>query len=306
MNFARIGLLFLPLTVAFSQSLFEKAPPAIDEVLRARVRGFYQAYIDKKFRIAYEMVAEDSKETFLAGGKPNLESCDITKIEYSAEFAKADVLVGCKGTFSFHGQMMKVTFPLSSKWVMTDAQWWWSAVPPKGRDTPWGFWGEKEGEPSPKKDANPGPGPAAAKPSVPVDPMAVARQILNSVKIDKTDVVLRGYESSKDEVHISNGMPGPVTITLDKLAMPGLTIKPLSKEVNSGEQAAIVFEYNTDDASLTCGDCAKRVKGSATLNIRVSPTGQVFTVNIAFALPPEVEKTLPPEIRKQLPKPPDR
>ena len=81
MNFARIGLLFLPLTLSFSQSLFTKAPPAIDEALRTRVRGFYQAFIDKKFRFAYEMVAEDSKETFLAGGTPTLESCDFTKIE---------------------------------------------------------------------------------------------------------------------------------------------------------------------------------------------------------------------------------
>src|SRR5258708_35128201 len=97
MNFARIGFLFLPLPLAFSQSLFEKAPPAIDEALRARVRSFYQAYIEKKFRLAYEMVAEDSKETFLAGGKPNISACDITKIDYQEDFAKADVLVGCKG-----------------------------------------------------------------------------------------------------------------------------------------------------------------------------------------------------------------
>jgi hypothetical protein len=303
MNFARIGLLFLPLTLTFAQSLFEKAPPAIDEALRARVRSFYQAYIDKKFRLAYEMVAEDSKETFLAGGKPNISACDFSKIDYFEDFTKADVLVGCKGIFSFHGQMMNVTFPLSSKWVMTDGQWWWSALPPKGRDTPWGYWGEKEGEASPKKDANAGTGPAPARPSVPVDPMATARQILSGVKVDKTDVVLRGYESSKDEVHITNGMPGGITFIVDKLVMPGLTIKPPSGVLNSGEQAAIVFEYNTDDASITCGECAKRVKGSSTVNIRVTPTGQVFTVNLAFALPPELEKTLPTEIQKQLPKP---
>ena len=301
MNFARIGLFFLPLTLSFSQSLFTKAPPAIDEALRARVRIFYQAFIDKKFRFAYEMVAEDSKETFLAGGKPNLESCDFTKIDYSEDFAKADVLMGCKGTFSFHGQMMNVTFPLSSKWVLTDGQWWWSAVPPKGRDTPWGFWGEKEGEPSPKKEGN--PGPVAARQSVPADPQAFARQLLHSVKVDKTDVVLRGYESSKDEVHLTNGMPGGITFTVDKPSTPGLSIKPLTGELNSGEQAAIVFEYNTDDPSITCGDCGKRVKGSATVNIRVSPTGQLYTVNIVFALPPELQKQLPPEIQKQQPKP---
>lgn len=302
MKFTRFGLLFLPLTLAFSQTLFEKAPPAMDEALRARVKAFYQAYIEKKFRIAYEMVAEDSKETFLAGGKPNIEACEITKIEYSENFTKGDVLVGCKGLFSFHGQMMNVTFPLSSKWVMTDSQWWWSAVPPKGRETPWGFWGEKEGEGDPKTPAS-GTGTAPARPSVPVDPQAVARQILTSVKVDKTDVLLHGYETSRDEVHITNGMPGPVTFKVDKIVMPGLIIKPLTKELNAGEQATILIEYNVDDASISCGECAKRVKGSAVLNIHVSPTGQTFTVNIVFALPPELEKTLPLEIRKQLPKP---
>src|SRR5260370_11938438 len=95
MNFARIGLLFLPLTLAFSQSLFEKAPPAIDEALRARVRSFYQAYIEKKFRRAHEMVAEDRKRTFLSGGKPNISACAITKIHYPEDFSQASVLGGC-------------------------------------------------------------------------------------------------------------------------------------------------------------------------------------------------------------------
>ena len=47
-----------------NSDLFEKAPPPIDEALRARVAQFYHAYTTGKFREAYPLVAEDCRMLF--------------------------------------------------------------------------------------------------------------------------------------------------------------------------------------------------------------------------------------------------
>ena len=44
--------------------IFEKAPPEVDNALRERVSKFFQAHVDGKFRLAEEVIAEDSKDFF--------------------------------------------------------------------------------------------------------------------------------------------------------------------------------------------------------------------------------------------------
>src|ERR1700741_2577386 len=76
--------------------LFEKAPPPIDEALRARVAQFYHAYTTGKFREAYPLVAEDAQDAFLGSSKDSLKSCETLRIKYSDNFSKADVVEACK------------------------------------------------------------------------------------------------------------------------------------------------------------------------------------------------------------------
>ncbi|MBM3748697.1 MAG: hypothetical protein FJW34_23225, partial [Acidobacteria bacterium] len=76
--------------------LFQKAPPAVDEAVRARVKQFFQAHVDGKFRAAAEVVAEDSQDAFFAANKPRCYSFEITKIEYLDEFTRATAVVACE------------------------------------------------------------------------------------------------------------------------------------------------------------------------------------------------------------------
>src|ERR1700693_4824634 len=80
-----------------NSDLFEKAPPPIDEALRARITQFYHAYITGKFREAYPLVAEDSQDAFLGASKESMQSCEIIRIKYSENFTIADVVEACKG-----------------------------------------------------------------------------------------------------------------------------------------------------------------------------------------------------------------
>src|SRR5260370_24279308 len=73
-------------------SLFDKAPPDVDEALRARITGFYQAHVDKKFRQADQFVAEDTKDFYYESNKPAYLSFNIGKITYSENFTKAKAI----------------------------------------------------------------------------------------------------------------------------------------------------------------------------------------------------------------------
>src|SRR4051794_29683377 len=74
--------------------VFEKAPPAIDQALRARVAIFFQAHVDAKYRRAEEVIAEDSKDFFYNMEKTHYLGFDIVRINYSENFTKATVVTG--------------------------------------------------------------------------------------------------------------------------------------------------------------------------------------------------------------------
>jgi hypothetical protein len=81
---------------AFAQTaptdVFQKAPPHIDEALRAQVTGFLQAHVDGKFRAALKYIAEDSQDFYFEMEKRRYLSYEIGKIDYSENFTKALVL----------------------------------------------------------------------------------------------------------------------------------------------------------------------------------------------------------------------
>src|SRR5579885_1559929 len=81
-----------------SSELFDKAPPPIDEALRARVHDFYQAHVSGKFREAFKLVADDSADVFFAAAKQQYKECDTARINYSENFTKALVWRRAKPT----------------------------------------------------------------------------------------------------------------------------------------------------------------------------------------------------------------
>src|SRR5690348_7261241 len=73
--------------------LFQKAPPAVDEALRARIKEFFQFHVDSKFRQAEALVAEDSKDFFYSANKPKYLGFEIKNIAYNDDFTKAKATV---------------------------------------------------------------------------------------------------------------------------------------------------------------------------------------------------------------------
>lgn len=281
MKIARFLLLLLPVVLFAQESdVFDKAPPDVDEALRARLDKFYQAYVEEKYRVAYEMVSEEFKDEFFASPKPTYKSCQIVKISYTDNFTKANATIVCKGVMKFHGTLT-TTIPVTSLWRVENGQWMWYALKRTGpRVTPFGL------------SSAPEDNSETPMPSIPADPQKFAEDILNLVRLDKPKVVLKGYETSKDSIHVKNGMPGVVHLQLDIIQMANFSMKIDKTELKQGEQATIDFAYTIPDKP-DCAICARKEKPTMTANLHVLPTGRLIPIKIVFDIPPEIKKQLP-------------
>jgi hypothetical protein len=136
---ASSSLLLFCALAAFAQQappLVDKAPPEIDQALRARVNKFYDAFVAGKFKDAYLMVADDSQDKFFELSKDQYKGCEIIRINYTENFTQATVVTSCKRDWRFHGASTLTTFPLTSTWEVVDGQWYWHFVKPTMMATP--------------------------------------------------------------------------------------------------------------------------------------------------------------------------
>jgi len=229
-----IGLVLLAASCAAAQNaaeVFAKAPPEVDEALRARVSKFYQAQVDGKARRAEEIVAEDSKDIFYNMAKPKFLGFEIRDITYSDNFTKAKVIVVVEMYLmmpGFEGKPMKV--PGSTYWKIENGEWCWYIDPDVLNTTPFGK----------MKDSGK-PGATGAMPDLKSAPTVEA--LAKQVKPDKLRATLTTLTASSDQIKIHNGMPGSVRIELRHAIVRGLDIKADRTEIPAGEDAVLSFHY---------------------------------------------------------------
>ncbi|MGB6944028.1 MAG: hypothetical protein WBE37_16630 [Bryobacteraceae bacterium] len=271
------SLLLLSSLAAFGQNasnVFDKAPPAIDEALRARVGQFYQAFVDGKFKQAYLLVADDSQDKFFELSKDEYKSFEIIRINYSENFTKAAVVTAVKSEWRFQGASTISKFPLTTNWEVIDGQWYWHYVRPTRVATPFSPSGFVPLAPETA-------GEQAAKPAsaVPKDIAGAAQRILSEVSLDKSSVRLRSDETSRDVVHVRNGMPGAVSLKLDKPDIPGLKVTLEQTNLPAHQETTIRFEWSVDNAAKSK---AQTMSGHPVVQLHILPTGQVFPISVAF------------------------
>jgi hypothetical protein len=271
-----LGVCAVAVAQTTATDVFDKAPPEVDEALRSRVSKFFQAHVDGKFRLAEEVIAEDSKDFFYNMEKTRYLSFDIVRINYSDDFTKATVVTGNEMEWrSPRIGVMRVKPPLTSKWKLENGQWFWYVVPQKDWDTPWGR-------------MNPGPDPP--KNQIMAMFKGVDReQVLNQVRIDTQNILLKSYEPSSGRAVISNGMPGEIQLRMAAPPVKGLTVKLDKTIVKSGEQATITFDYKPE---------TKEPKPRTDITINVDPIGQVYRIALVFDIPEDLKKKLPKELQK--------
>ena len=106
--------------------VFRKAPPITDAALRERVAKFYQSYVDKKWRLSDEFVAEESKDRYYAAPKPPYLSYQINEIKFEDNFTKAIVLTLTEqDRMVAMGGVLRMKLPMQSYWKLVDSKWMW-------------------------------------------------------------------------------------------------------------------------------------------------------------------------------------
>jgi len=242
--------------------VFAKAPPDVDEALRARVAKFYQEQIDGHPRRAEEIVAEDSKDFFYNIQKPKFLSFEIKDIAYSDNFTKAKVTMVMEMYIPmafFGGKPMKVPGP--TFWKVENGQWCWYIDPDVVNTTPFG----KFTTSGSRADG----GTTPDMKSVP----SVA-DLARLVKADKQIASLRATVSSSDQIKIHNAMPGSVRIELrPHHQVLGLEIKADRTEIPAGEDAVITFKYEKP------GGYPPR---TVNVDVVVEPTNQLIQMLVMF------------------------
>ena len=255
--------------------LFDKAPPHVDEALRARISLFYQAHVDGKFRLADTVVHEDSKDAFFVAQKDQHKGFEIIRINYSENFTKARAVVAVRTDFvmPMFGKQ-EVTIPLTTLWKIDNGEWWWYIRPrEEGLETPFGI-------------MKPGPDTPAGNTQANVIRLPTASDILNQVKVNKTKVVLSSYKHTTDEVIIINGMPGPIQLDFTIGSFQGFEAKLDRKELNANEETKIIF---------SCDPVDKEPKRELQGILRISPTNHVIPIQVVFTIAPELLEQLPDE-----------
>ena len=242
-------------SVAFGQDpadLFNRAPADVDQALRARITEFFQYHVTGEHRKAEALVAEDTKDYFYNNNKPRYINFQIGKIDYSDGYTKAKALVTVKMPVmlpGFNGKVMDI--PTASYWELIDGKWYW-------------YLSKAQQNASPMGEMHPGPPSAevsaAAMPMIP----ASFNELFSQVKADKSAVSLK--PGASDQVVISNGMVGPINVTVDG-KIDGIQAAFDHSEIKPGEKGTM---------TIKAADGAK----PGELTVRIQQTGQKIPIQV--------------------------
>ncbi len=268
---------------AFAQSptdVFTKAPPGVEEALKARVAVFLQAHVDGKFRLAERAVHEDALDAFYNSEKQKLISFEPERIDFSENFSKAMVIYNVELDWvTARVGKIRVKPPMKMLWKLDKGDWWWYVVPKGEWDTPFG---------SMKSGKESETGPSAPAPIRIPD----AQTLLNQLKVDKTTLSLKSADKSEDMAIIRNEMPGQVTLALEEHSVAGLKVTLSKTTLKQGDTSEVRFAFTPPDRSA---------KTARVVYVRASPVGRTFSFALDFSVPPELQQYIP----KQAPLAPD-
>jgi hypothetical protein len=231
------------------------ASPEVEAALRARVEQYYQLQVDRKFRQAESMVAEDSKDDYYNRAKQDIKGFSIKQIEW-LDNNRARVTIAGKVVLKaplIGAQEFEM--PLLTSWKVENGQWVWYVDRDLAGRTPFGKIAV-----NPSVDTAKG---AAAPSAAGIDPAT----LLNQVTLDSTSVTLNA-SNPVQTVTVTNHLPGPITLELRKPQLDGVSIEVEKSDLKAGEKIAIRF-------SLT-----GEAKSSGVVRLVASPLNQEFEIQV--------------------------
>jgi len=250
-------------------------PPEVDQALRARATEFFQDFVEGKFRLAINLVAEDTQDEYFSSPKAEIKEFKIDGIDYSDGFSKATVHMTVKQVWKLKAegflQDTVVDSPMATTWEVENGKWvFYHHIQPDGWVTPMGpsagFHKPDGTSGLPKLDAS--------------TLETEAERLLHQTRIDKSQISLDPAKPSTGKVVFHNGAPGSVDISLVGLPkIAGLTVKLDKQAVGAGQDAIIEFSYAP--AVDPRGD-QPGPPPSVTVAVEVAPFGVHYPVDVVF------------------------
>ena len=260
--------LLAALSPAYGQ-LTRKAPPEIDDALRARVSSFYTHFQRGEFRQAEEYVAEASKDVFYGAKKNRIINFEIRTVEYAEDFRSANVLVACETMVPMLGSE-PLAVPLASDWRYSEEGWFMHLKDPGEDRSRVAVAGSPFGQMQFSQDL-PQPGRLSDQ-QAKVKPPSI-ESLAGMVHVNPTDVKFIGGGKVTRIVQIENRSPGKMTVEIVSSPIRGLTATLDQTEVESGRTGTLTLSYDP---------AVNALKGRRRVDLLLMPISQTIPVFLDF------------------------
>ncbi len=224
----RILLLSVLAATAFAQQQPAPGAKEAEAALRARAEQFFQLQVERKYRQAEALVADDTKDTYYNGDKFNIKNFTIEKIDLLDGNTRAKVMIKAKVTLiTPTAPPMDFDAPSTTLWKVENGKWVWYVDKVAALKTPFGVL---------KPGTTGGTGtPASLSGFGKVPDLATLRTL---VKVDRKSVELKA-DGPVESVNVTNDLPGGIELQLRPDRVPGLSAELAKKELKAGEKTVI-------------------------------------------------------------------
>ncbi|HWF46681.1 MAG TPA: hypothetical protein VG168_06730 [Bryobacteraceae bacterium] len=251
---------------ASGSDFFHQAPPGVAENLRARLKIFYDCYLTGKFRVAFELVAEENKDDYFNRSKTTYHSYKIGSIEFSDNYTKAKVMLITNRDMVFQGHTFAVDVPMTAYWKVENGQWVWYLLyrSLRGQQTPFGLVplessAKTPSDPAavPRDSASDAP---KALPKIPNDPRSMTAAFESLAWPDKPVLSLGRSDEFRDHAVLSNHSNRKLMFHLEFTPLAGLKVEPAKGQIDPGQSLNIEAKYDAAGHALPLDRSARPIR----------------------------------------------
>jgi len=230
---------------------------AAEAAVRARAQAFFDLQVAKKYRQGEAMVADESKDAYYNGRKFNIDSYTITRIQMAEGNDAAEVTFKAKVTVVVPaiGQTIHTEAVKTTRWKTENGEWVYVVDTDDALNTPFGRLNPQAAAGKPAAESG-----AIKRPDV--------AAMMRAVQIEKNSLEMKAGENQT--LKLSNSLPGPVDVRVQKFSLAGLDVKIEKTHLEAGEVTSVRF---------TASDSAS---GSADVVIEVAPLSTELPVKVTI------------------------
>jgi hypothetical protein len=257
---SRIALFAVLGAVALAQTEVqppEKAPAELEQAVRARVNQFYEMLVNHQYRKAEGWVAEDTKDYYYAGSKPEIHKYEVLTVEFSEHLTHAKVMTRVSEPIVVAGfPPTEITLNMPTLWKLENGDWCVYEDPEKIVNP--------TGLRSKVQAAVDGASAKLAMPQMPKEQPTDSNFVLGKVLLDKREVKLA--PEAVEKITVSNSSNGPVTLE-PGYPLAGIEATLDRTELGPGDKAILTLK-------------AGKEPGSGFYYLRLMPTGEVLRIQV--------------------------